>query len=183
MSIWVIQQKFTPEEEAAVRQRTHLLLPFEGLPDLTMVKSRVQAMQLLKVLHPDEPPESLSRRLDRFWSQYHGLNAEDVVAVPLPASQKMALAQVTGAYEYAVGPEGGDIHRVPVEWYGVDIPFQKLIRHKELFQSGIPMFEVTEAEARMALHGKLPYSYNRFNKWRWLLVLFFVLGMARMVLR
>jgi hypothetical protein len=35
----------------------------------------------------------------------------------------------------------------------------------------------------MALHGKLPYSYNRFNKWRWLLVLFFVLGMARMVLR
>lgn len=184
MTLWVIHQALSPEEEAAVTQRTHIALPFEGLPDLSMVSSPAQAMKLLKILHPDDPPETLTRRLDRFWHQYHGLNAEDFIAVPLQASQLVLMAEVTGPYEYAVGPGGSDIHRVPVKWHPVKIPFRKLAKFKEIFQPrGVPMFEVTEREARIALHGTLPYSYNRFNKFKWILAVFFLMGLVRMLMR
>lgn len=183
MTIWILHQKLTQEEEQNILASTHLQLPFDGLPDLSRVSSSAQAMQLLRMLHPDEPPESIANRLDRFWGQFSGLHKEDLIAVPLKASGQVALATATSSYEYAVGDKGADIHRVPVTWYMRLIPLARFGKHKSVFsEGGSTMYEVTAQDTRVAIRDKLPHAYNRFAKWKWLLVIFMAMGLMQFVL-
>ncbi len=181
MTVWVLHQPLTPQEEANIEQRTHLTLPFDNLPDLSRVTSEATCHHLLSKLHPELPPESITGMLDRVWKQYRLLHLEDILAVPLPASKSVALAHVTGPYEYSVGPEGSDIHRIPVGWYKRLSP-RLTTKHANVFsvRSGA-MLEIENREVRIAILDQLPHSYNRFVKWKWLLVVFFGLGMLRMI--
>jgi predicted Mrr-cat superfamily restriction endonuclease len=183
MSVWVLHQSLTPEEEARITERTHLILPFEGLPDLTPITSQAGARQLLELLYPDEPPEALSRRLERFWNHFTALGKEDTIGVPLPGLKQLALAEVTGPYEYRIGAEGEDIHLIPVKWYHRSIRYMTLHKHKELLASGGPALrEVTHQDARVLIRDRLPHRYNRFARWKWLLALMFALGLVRMLM-
>ena len=182
MSIWILHQRMTEDEEAHIFERKHLHLPFDGLPDLSQVSSPAQAMQLLRVLYPGEPPESLARRRDRFWNLFSGIQVEDIIAVPLKASRQVVLAEVTGRYQYDVGDKGSDIHLIPVKWYESRIPMGKFSKHKEIFLAqGEAMVEVTAQEARIAIRDKLPHKYNRFARWKWLLMLFFLMNILAML--
>jgi len=182
MTIWVLQQNLTPEEEKHIQERAHLLLPFDGLPDLSTITSPLMGRQLIKALHPDDPPEAVTRRFEYFWNRYSNLQIEDIIVVPLRASQQAALAEVMGIYQYRVGEAGADVHLIPVKWHK-RVPLSKFRKHKELFASAEPMVEVANAEARVALRDHLPHSYNRFAKWKWLLVIFFLMGLVRMMIR
>jgi len=183
MSIWVLQQSLTAEEEAHIFQKKHLHLPFDGLPDLSQVSSPAHAMQLLRVLYPDEPPESLTRRQDRFWNLFSAIQMEDIIVVPLKLSRQLVLAEVTGRYQYNVGDKGSDIHLIPVKWYEKRIPASKFRKHKDIFlNSGEPMHELTVKETRIAVLDHLPHKYNRFAKWKWLLVIFMVMGFMHLLL-
>lgn len=181
MTVWVLHRQLTPQEEAEIAQHTYLELPFEGVPDLSAVTSQGHAMQLLRLLHPDDPPESLTRRMDRFWDIYGGLHKEDLIAVPLKGRGEMALAEVTGGYEYKVGERGADVHLIPVKWHERRIPLTRLSKHKEIFDGGRAMYEVVTLEARTALRDYLPHSYNRFVRMKWLLALFFLMNLIGML--
>ena len=184
MTIWILHQQLSPDEEATIRERAELVLPFEGLPDLSLVKSPAQALQLLKVLHPGDPPETLTRRLDKFWNQYYGMHKEDIITVPLKARGEVVIATVSGSYRYRVGGQGEDIHLVPVTWYEVRVPLQKFKKHKDMFvERSEKLLEVTDAESRIAIRDWLPHSYNRFSRWKWILVFFFVLNLISMMVR
>src|SRR5688572_22863258 len=110
MTIWVLHLKLTPKEEESIAARTHLPLPFEHMPDLTMVTSQGKCRQLLQTLHSDEPPESMTRRLDRVWGIYSRIAREDIIAVALPSRGEVALAEVIGDYQYQLGGVGSDVH-------------------------------------------------------------------------
>lgn len=184
MSIWVLHQSLTPDEERSIMERTHLLLPFEGLPDLKPITNPHQAKQLLRKLYPGDPPETLDRRLERFWHQYHDMHVEDIIAVPLAACQQVVLAEVTGRYEYMVGENGSDIHRIPVKWYDKRHAMMAFGKHKEQFLPGDQkLFEVKQADARVKIRDKLPHKYNRFAAWKWLLIFFFLMNLLRFVIR
>lgn len=184
MSMWVLHQRLTPDEEAHIFERTHLNLPFEGLPDLSQVANQGQALQLLRMLHPDEPPESLTLRMDRFWHIFSNLQAEDIIVVPLPSMKEVVLAEVAGGYQYDVGDKGSDIHLIPVKWHTVRVPASRFNKHKEVFSSyGQPMYEIIAQETRVAVRDQLPHKYNRFARWKWLFALLFALGMLRVALR
>jgi len=177
MTIWLLHQTLTTEEEAHIQERSHLALPFEGLPDLSLITSPVECKHLLAALHPQDPPESINRRFDALWPRYAGLHGEDIIAVPLHARKAVALAEVTGPYHYEVGKDGADRHLIPVKWHPGPVPLYKFRKHKDIFARRERMFEVTNAEARIAIRDRLPHRYNRFVKWKWILLFFFALGM------
>ncbi|MDE3061156.1 MAG: hypothetical protein KGJ06_09100 [Pseudomonadota bacterium] len=179
MSIWLLHLPLTAEEEAHLTGRTHLPLPIEDVPDLSLMMRPVECRHLLQALHPEEPPEAISRRLERIWRLYTGVHAEDIIAVPLPARGELALAEVTGKYQYQVGEGGEDHHRVPVTWHR-PILLRRFRKFKELLvPGGEKMHEIASAPARIAIRDTLPHRYNRFARWKWLLALFFLLGMLR----
>jgi predicted Mrr-cat superfamily restriction endonuclease len=184
MSIWVLHLKLTEAEQEAIAERTHLPLPFDHLPDLSMVKSAGECRRLLQTLHPEEPPETITRRLERVWTIYGRIEPEDIIAVPLPARSEVALAEVTGRYQYQAGGAGSPVHLLPVKWHARRIVPARTRKLRELFkQGGLPMMEVTKPEERIAIRDYLPYRYNRFARWKWLLGIFFLMGMLRLVLR
>ncbi len=181
MSIWVLRQEMTPEDEKGVFERSDLVLPFGQLPDLSLVKSPLAARNLMKMLYPAEPPESLARRVDRFWSQFSGVQVEDLIVVKLPTLNVAVIATVSGKYHYEVGDKGSDIHLIPVRWHDKEIKLSRF-KHKEIFDpTNPPMMEVMEPEVRVALRDYLPHNYNRFAKFKWLLALFFAMTLVRML--
>jgi hypothetical protein len=178
MTVWVLHQQLTPQDEAAIRERTHLVLPFDGLPDLSRVTRPDQMKYLLRQIYPDDPPESVIHRFDRNWSRYYGLHAEDILAVPLKSRQEIAVAEVSGSYQYDEG-----VHRIPVKWHAV-APLRKFRKYQNIFHEGREkMTEVTNQDARVAIRDCLPHAYNRFVRWKWLLVVFFLMGVVRLFVR
>lgn len=172
MSVWVLQQ---PE---GATEKEYILLPYDGLPDLTELASPAQAMQLLRVLHPGEPPESLSRRFDAFWHSFTTLAPDDVIAVVM--GNTVALAEVTGRYEYRVGEGGGDLHLLPVRWHG-KLTRSDYGKYACLFEGRAPLREVMDREERIAILERLPRPYNRFRGLKWILQFFLLLSMLQLM--
>lgn len=178
MSVWTLNLPLTPGEEESIMQRTHLPLPYHNLPDLTHITTQAEATRMLRTLHPSEPPESLHTMRDKFWNLHAFLQTEDLIAIPLPAHFQVAIAKITGPYQYHVGPGGTDLHLIPVTWPASPVPMQKFRKHHTIFS--LPgMREVTDRDARLAIYGKLPHGYNRFDKWKWLFAVFMLLGAVR----
>lgn len=173
MSVWVLHLPLTRQEEEAITSRSFLPLPFEGLPDLSMINNLQECRHLLMALYPDDPPETISHKIDKFWRQYAGLREEDLIAVPLQNRQELAIAQVTGHYTYQVGEAGKDIHTVPVNWHKRRVPFRKFGKFKTWFYPARiddPMVEIGDEEPRIIIRDRLPHSYNRFAKLKWFLL-------------
>lgn len=177
MTVWILQQQLMADEEERIAERQHLPLPFGDMSDLSRMANQGECRKLLRVQHPDEPPESIALKADRVWKIYEALHVDDIIAVPLKNRGEMALAKMSGHYRFADG-----VHQIPISWYPERVAFSKLSRHRELFaHGGGMMFEVTSPEARIALRDKLPHSYNRFAKWKWLLIIFFGLSALRLI--
>ncbi len=56
MTVWALQLNLSKEEEERITERTHLPLPFDGMPDLSQVASSTQCRKLFMALYPGEPP-------------------------------------------------------------------------------------------------------------------------------
>jgi predicted Mrr-cat superfamily restriction endonuclease len=184
MSVWVLHLKLTPEEEARIADRAFLPLPFDGLPDLSKISSQGECRQLFAELDPDAPPETIHRKAEKVWKLYSGVQEEDIIAVLLHTSKAAALAEVTGNYRYMPGIHGESGHAVPVKWHDQRVPFSAFKKQQELLQPGAePMVEVAAAEARVIIRDRLPHSYNRFARWKWLLAIFFILQAIALAFR
>jgi hypothetical protein len=183
MTVWRLHLDLTPHEESSIATRTHLMLPFEELPDLSRIHSQQTCRQFLMAFFPDAPPETIDRKADRLWRVLGELHKEDIIAVPLSLRQEVALAEVTGAYEYQMG-DRGPLHLVPVRWHEKRVPlaaFKKLPGAMEADSE--KMRPVTSEKARVLIRDRLPYAYNRFAGLKWLLGLFLLLHMVMMLMR
>ena len=184
MTIWILHQKMTAQEEAQITEQTILQLPFNELPDLSDLLNKNEAQQMIKTLFPHEPPESINRRCDFMWNIFSQLHPEDIIVIPLPMAQEIVLAEITGTYKHQVGSHGEDIHCVPVKFYPKRTKLNAFRKHKEIFDAGADhMVEVTNMQARIAIRDQLPHSYNRFVKYKWLIGFFMLLSILRMYQR
>lgn len=177
MSVWVLHLPLTVAEEEALNRRTHLPLPFDDMPDMSMVGSIEQCRHLLRALYPDDPPEAIDRKIDLTWRQYAGLRIEDIIVVPLPSKKELAIAEVAGRYEYHVGEQGEDTHRVAVKWHDKRVPISKFGKFKHVFDATelSKMYEIADAEPRTIIRDRLPHTYNRFAAIKWILIIFFAI--------
>jgi predicted Mrr-cat superfamily restriction endonuclease len=166
MSVWIIRQTLSAEEEARILERPYILLPFEGIPNLSAISSPYQLRSILQTLAPDAPPESIGWEESRIWGQFTQLQPDDTVVVPLPYRRQVAIGQITGKYEYGVGDAGQDEHKVPIMWNSKLLD-QSIFAPSLLANAG-RMSEVTDREARIKIHDQMPHTYNRFAKWRWI---------------
>lgn len=175
MTVWVLHQALTPEEEATLDQRDRVVLPFAGLPDLSQVPDFWKLKEAIAALNPDWPPETVSRLAERHWQLFEALQPEDIIAVPLPARQEVLLAEVSGKYGYQVGEDGQDVHTVQVTWYKQRVPLAKFGKHKAIFDvRGESLYEVADIEARTAIRNHLPHGYVKFVRLKKLLIVFLI---------
>lgn len=174
MTLWVMHVPLSADEEEAIAAREFLPLPLEDLPDLSVIRSQTEFRHLLKALHPEAPPETLTRIIERTWKIFRGVEVEDIIAVPLPVSREVAIAEVTGPYQYRVQADKSDEHAIPVKWHARRIPFSKFYRHKNILNADGPMQEVQAVEVRNIIRARLPHRYNRFAGLKWILVIFIV---------
>ncbi|MDX1975516.1 MAG: hypothetical protein SFT92_07570 [Rickettsiales bacterium] len=165
MSVWAYHRAWGAAEEAQLTQRDRLTLPFDGMPDFTGALSQSAYRQRLQEQLPELPPESLRTLLDRSWGLYSAVHEEDVIAVSLPIAGEVAVAQVTGDYRYDNG-----MHTIGVNWLAKRFLLARLKRHPALIP-GEGMSLITLQQTKNLLREQLPHSYNRFAKWKWLIVL------------
>lgn len=171
MSIWIRHLNLSAVEEQALTQQPTISLPLAGLPDLSMMQSPVELRHLLMALHPDAPPETLQRLQDRYWTYGKGLQAEDIIVVPLSHKKVVALAGVNGVYSYDVSSEGDDRHTIPVHWFKKTIPFWRFGREVSVLKADSnPLHEVTDTRLRGIIRAALPYRYNRFAAIKWIII-------------
>ncbi len=184
MSVWLLHLTLSREEEEQIQQRTHLPLPFEGLPDLSVISSQRECMHLLRALHPNDSPESLTLKLDRIWNQFSNLHLEDIIAVPLLLSGKLALAKISGHYTYDVSMKGDDVHTIPVTWYPRLETLRSFRRNKSTLTAGTHrLVMITDQTLSRAIYQRLPYKYNRFAKMRWIMIIFLIIAQMRLIMR
>ena len=167
MSVWLYHLPLSVAHEEQITSQNELPLPFDNIPELTGLSMHKDCCAMLKLLHPELPPETVNREADRLWNIYTGMQAEDVVVVPLLVSQKVALARIESGYHYKVGSEGEDRHLIGVSWPMV-IPLRNFGKHKALFTGGSGLREITNREEKQAILDKLPTHANRFAKLKWL---------------
>ncbi len=179
MTVWILHLPLMKEKEAGITRRTHLPLPIDAqLPDLSQLRNEGECRRLMLELYPDDPPESVARRTERVWKLYGQLAEEDVVAVPLVESRQVALAEVSGPYVYR--HEGDEAtHLLPVKWHP-PVALHRFGKHRKIFAGGgHALVEVNDPEERTAIRDRLPHSYNRFVKWKWLMIIFFFMMLLR----
>lgn len=170
MSVWILTQQLSAEEQQAIASQTYLKLPFDELPDLSTIANPREFRFLLERLNPDAPPETIQLQLDRVWAQFAGLALDDVVVVPLPDIGEAAIGRISGRYHYHVGEGGKDIHTIPVSWYSKRYKLSSFGRDRQMIEKPYqPLQEVTDKEMREKILVKLPHSYNRFARWKWVI--------------
>lgn len=188
MTIWILTQALSAEEEQAILSKSRLCLPFEGLPDLSTLSSPWQCRDLLQRLEPDAPPEAIQLKLDRLWGQFTAIAVEDIVVVPLPIQKKAAIARITGRYQYEVDDRGNDKHLLAISWYPKLFSFHAFGRFNQpIVKPAYPLTEVSDKDLRDQINSKLPHSYNRFARWKWVImvvviikaILFFLHGLSQ----
>jgi predicted Mrr-cat superfamily restriction endonuclease len=178
MTVWIVHQPMSAEEEEGFTKHLSVRLPFDGVPDLTHVSTRGQAKRMMMTLYPNDPPETITTRCDRFWNIVEKVQVEDIIAVPLPLTQRMAIAQAVGKYQYHVGANGEDLHSIPVQFH-LNVKAGKFRNYKELFhETAHKIVAIEDAQLRTLIREQLPYRYNRFAKYKWLLIVFFLMSLV-----
>lgn len=186
MTVWLYQRHLSPEAQATITEQALLVLPVgTDIPDLTGLHSLAQCKQMLAMLTPGSPPEQIHRQAEKLWQIRTQLQPEDIIVVPLPATQEIAIADVTSYYRYDVGPQGEDVHAVKVSW-NKRLPTQLFGKDKSYFSMAPgareTLIEIENKELRIAIHNRLERSYNRFARWRWILVVVVVIKIIAITL-
>lgn len=182
MSVWVLHQPVGAEEEAQITTRPMLTMPWQGIPNLGGIHQQPELRKLIAQMMPDAPPETITLRTQVVWKGFSELQKEDLIAVPLPQSKWLALAEITGAYHYQPASVGkAATHGYPVRWFSKTVPLSRFGKDIALLtDDSVPLWEVENAKLRNLIRDQVPLGYNRFRKLRWLLALAFVIHLVRM---
>jgi hypothetical protein len=183
MTIWYYVLPMSVTEEYALSERKSLPLPFDTLPDLSQISSEAELKKLILALHQDEPPEATQRRVDKAWNVLSHIAREDIVVMPLIQSKKWAVGEITSPYLYEVGAGGEDMHSVDVSWHHTNLAWRRLSLLEGFGRTAFQMAPIEAREEKRAVYSSLKKAYNRFAKFKWLLVLLFALQLISYIIR
>lgn len=184
MNVWI----FHPAADIDENNITNLSvidMPWPAMPNLSQVGSNQELRKLLAQLNPDMPPESISLRAQVIWHVLTGVQKETIIVVVLRKTQKLAFAEITGAYAYVPANVGSPArHTYPVRWYRRIRPVAVAGGFKNvILDDSMAMHEVNNPQLRKQILNQLPLGYNRFRKLGWLVAIGFGIHMLKMLHR
>ena len=116
MALWVVRAGRRGEREDLALEQGLVVIGWEELSDLSSIQSREQLLALLESTYPDEKKKTLLNWQSQIWPFLHGIEAGDLVALPLKSRSAIALGDITGPYAYRPDLPRDARHTHPVKW-------------------------------------------------------------------
>ena len=121
MNVWMVRGGKFGEYEATAFEKNLACLGFIEVPDLNKAKTEAAMRDLIQKSYPDASPARVSNNLAQVFGFAHRIQISDIIATPVKGQPQIALARVTGPYEYRT--DLGPIHHVRnVEWIRPRVP-------------------------------------------------------------
>ena len=108
---------------------------FSQVPDLSGTKGREDILQILKQNLPQDSEKRLINFAGQLNAFVHRIEVSDLIALPLKSRPHIAIAKVTGDYEYRNDISETVRHTRKAEWIKTDIP-RTLFKQDLLYSFG-----------------------------------------------
>lgn len=108
---------------------------WEETPDLTGASDRDAIRSIVETVHP---ATAVANYTGQLWRLRHGVEAGDLVVLPLKTSSQIAIGRAVGGYRYDPDRDEGRRHVIPVEWLRTDVPRTAILQDL-LFSLGSAM--------------------------------------------
>jgi restriction system protein len=110
------------EREEFALENNVAVIGWDELPDLAPVESKDRLKALMLQTYPDSKPGMIWNYVGQVWAFRGGIQAGDLIVLPLKTRSAIAIGTAKGTYQYkAANPEGAR-HVRPVTWLKKDIP-------------------------------------------------------------
>lgn len=121
MNAWMVRGGKFGEFESIAFEKNLTCLGFVEMPNLNKAKTEAAMRELVESTYPAASTARVSNFSAQVYSFAHRMQVGDIVAMPVKGQPQIALARVTGPYEFRT--DLGDIHHVrQVEWVRPNVP-------------------------------------------------------------
>ncbi len=121
MNVWMVRGGKFGEFEPIAFEKSLTCLGFFEMPNLNKAKTETAMRELVQNAFPAASTSRVSNFSAQVYSFAHRMQVGDIIAMPLKGQPQIALARVTGLYEYRT--DLGDIHHVrKAEWVRPNVP-------------------------------------------------------------
>ena len=152
MKVWLVRAgKWGQDEELALEKGLAVIGWYE-MPDMSKADTPEKMYDLCRKVYPGSSEARIRNFVSQLYSFVHRIERGDIVALPRKSNGTIALAKVTGPYQYRENL--GEVHHVhPVEWIRTDVPrsefAQDLLYSLGAFMT-VGRIQRNNAEARFA---------------------------------
>jgi len=121
MNIWMVRGGKLGEFETIAIEKCLACLGFFEMPNLNKANTKAAMRELVETTYPAASKARVGTFFAQVYSFAHRMQVGDIIAMPLKGQPQVALARVTGPYEYCT--DLGDIRHVrKVEWIRPNVP-------------------------------------------------------------
>ena len=122
MAVWMVRAGKIGEREEFALENNVAVIGWDELPDLAPIDSKDQLKALMLQTYPDAKPGMIWNYVGQVWAFRGGIQAGDLVALPLKTQSAIAIGTAKGPYQYKASNPEGARHTRPVNWLRKDIP-------------------------------------------------------------
>jgi len=109
---------------------------WKEVPDLSSCVTREDVAKVARATWPASSDALINNYTGQLWALRSRIKKDDLIAMPLRTTKKIALGRVSGEYTYRRDdPEPDKRHVVPVEWIRTDLP-RTVVKQDLLFTLG-----------------------------------------------
>lgn len=121
MNVWMVRSGKFGEFESTAFEKGLACLGFFEMPNLNKAKTETAMRELVEHTYPTASTARVSNFSAQVYSFAHRMQIGDIIAMPLKGQPQIALARITGSYEYR--SDLGDIRHVrKVDWVRPNVP-------------------------------------------------------------
>ncbi len=125
MTLWMVRSGRYGEREELAIEKNVAIIGWDGMPNLSGIKSREQLRELLEKIYPDRKPKTLINWESQIWPFLHVMEERDIIAMPLKFRSSIVFGSINGPYTYREDFPEDSRHTREVNWIN-EIPRDQL---------------------------------------------------------
>jgi len=122
MALWLVRAGRRGECEDFALDRNIAVIGWDQIPDLSQYSTREELEQAYREIEPGAKTNQLRNWIGQLWAFSKRIQKGDLIVLPLKSRSAVAIARVTGEYQYRAEHPTGAKHTRPVEWIVQDLP-------------------------------------------------------------